>query len=40
MTSTLRSLRHEQRQLSAELRAAHKTWVEIAGVLRERYSTT
>lgn len=37
MTSTIRSLRQEQRQLSAELRTRGKTWVEVASVFCERY---
>lgn len=37
MTSMVRSMRQEQRELSAELRGQHKTWVEIAVVLCERY---
>jgi hypothetical protein len=33
----LRTKREEQRQLSAELRAQHKTWAEIAAVFCKRY---
>lgn len=37
MPPALRSLRQEQRELAAGLRAEHRTWVEIAAVFSDRY---
>jgi hypothetical protein len=37
MPSAVRSLRQEQRELAAGLRAERRTWVEIAAVFRDRY---
>jgi hypothetical protein len=37
MPSALRSLRQEQRELAAGLRAEHRSWVEIAAAFSDRY---
>ncbi|WP_412539363.1 hypothetical protein R8Z50_26415 [Longispora sp. K20-0274] len=37
MTGAIRSLRQEQRQLTADLRAQHRTWPEIAAVFARTY---
>jgi hypothetical protein len=36
-TNPVRSIRHEKRLIVGELRAQQRTWVEVAGVLRDRY---
>lgn len=37
MAAKVRSVRQEQRSLSAELRSQHKPWAEVAAVFQERY---
>lgn len=40
MATAIRSVREEQRRLSAELRGQHRTWVQIGVVFRKRYGVT
>ncbi len=37
MTATVRSIKQEQRQLTAELRDRQQTWAEVADAIRRRY---